>query len=86
MAMFGAIGLGLVWGWVAMRIAYRRGWRAGALALLGTVALGVVALRLSTIQLTAVLAIASITGALICGTWMRGLERRYAREARGMGL
>ena len=33
MAVFGAIGLGLVWGWLAARMIYRREWRAAALAL-----------------------------------------------------
>ena len=79
MAVFGAIGLGLVWGWVAARLAYRARWDVVARVALGTAALGLTAQRLAAAQALAAGGVAAVVGGLLCLAWLRSLERRFAR-------
>jgi hypothetical protein len=78
MLVAGAVGVGLVAGWVAARQLYRARWYVAARVLLGLVALGLVTLRLATLPATAAFAAALIAGGLVCLTWVRTLERRHA--------
>jgi hypothetical protein len=80
MLVFGGVGLGLVWGWIAVRMAYRaRRWTAVVSALLGTVGLGLVAALVAAPWVTRWFAGGVLAGALVCMVWVRTLELRYGK-------
>ncbi|HEX9441512.1 MAG TPA: hypothetical protein VF909_17630 [Roseiflexaceae bacterium] len=77
--ILGCTGLGLVWGWVAARLIYRARWDVIVRVLLGLVAQGLITFRLATPGVTIAFGAAVVASALICMTWVRALESRYAR-------
>jgi hypothetical protein len=77
MLLAGTIGLGLVWGWVSARLLRRARWEVAVRMLLGLVVLGLLVFHLGAIAEVVAFGVAVVAGALICGTWVRALERRY---------
>jgi hypothetical protein len=77
MSIAGAVGLGLVWGWVSARLVRRARWDVVARVLLGLIALGLLVFGLAAAAATVAFGVATLAGALICHAWLHALERRY---------
>ncbi|MBK9712172.1 MAG: hypothetical protein IPO81_12760 [Kouleothrix sp.] len=77
MLIAGAIGAGLVWGWLAARLAYRARWDVAVRVLLGLAALSLIIFQLTTARATLAFAGASALGALLSLAWARSLAARY---------
>jgi hypothetical protein len=74
--VLGAIGLGLVWGWLAARLLYHTRWSVVISVLLGLVAQGLIVLRLSSARAALWFCGALVVGGLIGLIWIRTLEAR----------
>ena len=73
MLIAGAIGAGLVWGWLAARLTYRARWDVAVRVLLGLAALSLIIFQLTTARATLAFAGASALGALLSLVWARSL-------------
>jgi hypothetical protein len=77
LVVVGAIGLGLVYGWVSARLLRRARWDVAARVLLGLSVLGLLVFHLAATRAVMAFGVAVLAGALACSTWLRALERRY---------
>ena len=78
MVIAGAIGTGLVLGWVAARLLYRARWSVRLVLLLGLIVQGALVLWIGSLPAAIwFVAVALLTG-FICIAWVRELERRRA--------
>jgi hypothetical protein len=74
--VLGAIGLGVVWGWLAARLLYHARWSVVISVLLGLVAQGLIVLQFSSARAVLWFGGAFVIGALIGLIWIRTLEAR----------
>ena len=79
MLIAGGIGMGLVVGWVAVRLTLHAPWQVRVWVLLSLVALSLIVLELAALPAMIAFGIALLISALACATWVRALEARYGR-------
>jgi F0F1-type ATP synthase assembly protein I len=76
MLIAGTIGLGVVWGWLIVRLARGRPWQVVARVVLGAAAQLAVVAQLAQALGAAWWVVGVAAGALIAGLWVQALERR----------
>jgi hypothetical protein len=78
LAMVGAVGLGLVWGWLAVRLCRRARWPLVARVLLWLAVQALVVVWLASFRALLAFAAAALLSALLCAAWLRALALRYS--------
>lgn len=77
--ILGGCGLGLVWGWLAVRRVQGARWPLVVRMLLWIVVQALLMIWLSTLPGLAWFAIGVLAGALACHAWLRRLQARYGK-------
>lgn len=76
-AIFGALGLGLVWGWLALRRLRAARWPLALFMLLLIAVQALLVLRFGERALLISFLAGLVLGALLVRAWLRGLALRY---------
>jgi len=77
LSILGAIGLGLVWGWAAARLAYRARWTVVVRVLLGLILQAELVLAFTSPRAMIAFGGAVVFAALLGWLWVRRLDLRY---------
>ena len=75
----GSIGLGLVWGWLAVRRSYKARWPVVARVLLWVIVQALVVGFAATLGAVGWFVASVALAALLCRAWLRALALRYDR-------
>lgn len=77
MLLAGSVGLGLVWGWLAVLACRGARWQKIARVLLSIVVQALVVGWLATPAALVGFAVALVVSAAVCAAWLRALELRF---------
>jgi hypothetical protein len=78
LTLIGCVGLGLVWGWLAVRRVRRARWPLVVRMLLWIAIQALLVAWMAGPPALAGFAIGVLAGALVCHAWVRALEQRYS--------